>query len=376
MNLTTHQRVLLSGESLINDASGVVSFNFAIAAALTGTFSAADAARSFAVLFFGGIAAGVVLGWLAAVTMRALRNYGFENAAVRVLYEVLMPFVVFLVAERLGVSGILAVVATGLVMARTQPKLVSSIQAEYRLVSNSFWEVIVYVINGVVFTLLDMQLVTAFSPAVQGSFGILRLLRTMAFVTFLVVLVRFVWVSALELPHHDERGKRCTCHIGETLRQSLVTTIAGPKGAVTLSIIFTIPPTMPDGSPFPERSLIIFLTAGVILLTLAPADLTLPRLAPAEASEEDERAVYAASIKVLELTIAELEDRIASKKHPEFESATRDVISRYRIRLIRERLALEGSGPILWDLIRGHAGCAAETRGRDPGVRHGGHLHR
>lgn len=99
--------------------------------------------------------------------------------------------------------------------------------------------------------------------------------------------------------------------------------------------------------------MVIFLTAGVILLTLALADLTLPRLAPAKASEEDERAVYAASIKVLELTIAELEDRIASKKHPELESATRDVISRYRIRLTRERLALEGSGPILWDLIRG-----------------------
>ena len=126
VSLKRRQSTLLSGESLINDASGVVAFQFASAAALTGAFSALDAAEEFGRLFLGGIAAGVVVGVVGLYSMRALRRGGYESTTINVLYEVFSPFFVYLFAEWLGTSGILAVVAAGLIMADRSQRLTSA----------------------------------------------------------------------------------------------------------------------------------------------------------------------------------------------------------------------------------------------------------
>ena len=354
VDLNTRQRTLLSGESLINDASGVVSFQFAIAAAVTGAFSAADATGSFAILFFGGIVAGAALGLLALVSMDFVRRRGFENTTVHVLYEVFTPFAIFLAAEAVHVSGILAAVAAGLVMARRTPRLVSTEAARQQLVSDSFWEIIAYLINGVIFVLLGMQLPQAFSPDVMAVMSPPALLATVVAITGLVMLCRFAWLAVMELRHRDSAtGRRGIQDVGATLKDALVTTIAGPKGAVTLSIIMTIPLAMPDGSMFPNRDLIIFLAAGVILLTLLVADVALPRLAPRkQACEDCDERRRNAQIEVLKATIAELEGMIASGERPEYEPALRLTIARYRTRLNRERFALEGGfGEAMQQLI-------------------------
>ena len=117
IHLSSRQKSLLSGEALINDASGVVSFQFAIAAAITGSFSLANAAQSFAISFFGGIAVGLVVGLLAVLALGAIRSYGYESITVHVVFEVFTPFITFLAAEHFGTSGILAVVAAGLLIA-------------------------------------------------------------------------------------------------------------------------------------------------------------------------------------------------------------------------------------------------------------------
>lgn len=352
VKLSERQRTMLSGEALINDASGVVSFNFAIAAAVTGTFSAAEAGAEFAVLFFGGIAFGLVAGLIFLGLMTLVRARGFDDTVVNVLYEVLTPFIVYLGAEAFEVSGILAVVTCGLLMARTRTLLVSTSEARNRLVSNAFWEVIVYLINGVVFVLLGMQLIQAFSSNPQTSYTLPFVLLVIVCVTALVILVRFVWVGILDLaatdPHTGDRGIK---NVGHTLRDSLVTTIAGPKGAVTLSIIFTIPATLADGSAFPERNLIIFITAGVILLTLIVADVALPLLAPSDDAGTDEDKIRLATVEVLERTIKELEGKIAEGTKPEYEPATRLAITSYRVRLAQERLASEGCGEVMTELI-------------------------
>lgn len=352
VKLSERQETLLSGESLINDASGVVAFDFAIAAAVTGTFSAAEAGAEFAVLFFGGIAFGLVAGFVFVGMMWLVKARGFDDTVVNVLYEVLTPFVVFLAAEALGVSGIIAVVITGLVMARNRSVLVSTSEARNRMVSNAFWEVIVYLINGVVFVLLGMQLIEAFSPTLQATNSLGFVFLVIVAVTALVILVRFVWVSILDLiavdPHTGKRGAHNVAH---TLHDSLVTTIAGPKGAVTLSIIFTIPATLADGSPFPERDLIIFLTAGVILLTLILADSVLPLLSPSDDAGTDEAKIREGTIKVLERTIYELESMVEKGTRPEYEPATRLTIRSYRVRQMHERLQQEGCGDILSELM-------------------------
>ena len=350
--LSRRQKTLLSGEALINDASGVVSFQFALAAALTGTFSAVDAGASFLVLFFGGILAGLVFGGAAVLSVTFLRRRGFENTVVHVLYEVMTPFAVFLAAEAFHVSGILAVVAAGLLMANTRGALASTQVARQQVLSNGVWEVIIFVINGVLFVLLGMQLPQAMSPTLHSEFDLPQLLGIICVMMALVIGLRFIWVSALELVHRDPAtGERGAAHVGRTLKDALVTTIAGPKGAVTLSIIFTIPLTMNDGSPFPERNLIIFLTSGTILLTLLVANFALPLLAGQD-DADGEAELRRALITVLEATLERLRSVIKTDENAEYVPALRLVTARYRSRLFRERMQMEGCGDIMAELMR------------------------
>lgn len=353
VKLSERQKTLLSGESLINDASGVVSFEFAIAAATTGVFSATDAGSSFMVLFLGGIVFGLIVGFVAFASMRAVRRRGFENTTVHVLYEVFTPFAVFLAAEAVGVSGILAVVAAGLVMGRDEPRLLSSSLAKQQMVSESFWEIIVFVINGVIFVLLGMQLPHAMAPASMGDHTLAQLIGIIVVMTLLVEGTRFVWVSVMELLHRDTAtGVRGLDHVGTTIRDAFVTTVAGPKGAVTLSIIFTIPYFMPDGvTPFPSRSLIIFLTAGVILCTLLIANVFLPLVAPKPEAGIGEDEMRRATIAVLSSVVAQLRTIIRENEGTDYEPAMRLTIARYRTRLARERLETDGCGDAMHDLV-------------------------
>lgn len=352
ISLSRRQKTLLTGEALINDASGVVAFQFAIAAVVTGAFSATEAGASFLVLFFGGIAAGVVMGLAAVLAAALLRQRGFENTVVHVVYEVLTPFVVFLVAEELGVSGILAVVAAGLIMANSDRALLSTTDARQQVLSAGVWEVLVFLINGSLFTLLGMQLPRVMSPTFRSQFGLARLLGTICAMAALVILVRFVWISTLELLHTDaETGERGFSHPARSLRDALVTTIAGPKGAVTLSIILTIPMMVADGSFFPMRNLIIFLTAGTILLTLVIANVFLPILAEEGTAANDEAELNAALVAVLSATLERLRAVIATDENAEYVPALRLTAARYRSRLFHARMEFEGFGDTLRQLM-------------------------
>ena len=352
ISLTRRQKTLLTGEALINDASGVVSFQFAIAAAVTGTFSAADAGASFLVLFFGGIAAGVVMGALAVSSVTILRRHGFENTVVHVLYEVLTPFVVFLAAEALHVSGILAVVAAGLIMANSKFALYSTEIARQQVLSSGVWEVLVFLINGVLFVLLGMQLPQAMSPTLQSSFSLLQLIGIILVMTTLVIAVRFVWVTILEFVNRNrETGERGIDHPKRAIKDSLITTIAGPKGAVTLSIILTIPLTVADGSASPNRDLIIFLTAGTILMTLIVANVFLPILAGGSEKAHTEDDMLVARIAVLDATLKRIRTILKSDENADYVPALRLVAARYRSRLFRARLEHEGCGDIMRELM-------------------------
>ena len=276
IRLTGRQKSLLSGEALINDASGVVSFQFAIAAAVTGAFSLVDAAQSFAISFFGGIAVGLIAGFLALLAMKAIRGYGYESITVHVVFEVFTPFIVFLAAEHFGTSGILAVVAAGLLITLL-PQKPTPVAARLKIASNSVWETLVFVINGVVFVMLGMQLPKAIMPSWRSDeVSSLLLCGLVLLVTALVVGVRFIWVLVME--RCDSSAKRRTGK--QLVRDALVTTLSGPKGAVTLSIIMTIPFTLSTGEAFPQRDTLIFLASGVILCTLLLANFVVPVLAP------------------------------------------------------------------------------------------------
>ena len=353
IRLTGRQKSLLSGEALINDASGVVSFQFAIAAAVTGAFSLVDAAQSFAISFFGGIAIGLIAGFLALLAMKAIRGYGYESITVHVVFEVFTPFIVFLAAEHFGTSGILAVVAAGLLITLL-PQKPTPVAARLKIASNSVWETLVFVINGVVFVMLGMQLPKAIMPSWRSDeVSSLLLCGLVLLVTALVVGVRFIWV--LVMGRCDSSAKR---HTGKQLvRDALVTTLSGPKGAVTLSIIMTIPFTLSTGEAFPQRDTLIFLASGVILCTLLLANFVVPVLAPKEDSpdETEEQDVNAVTIDILKRVIRQLREQ----KTPQNESSTQIVIRQYSERIKRLRRQ-NTSAPRLVELRAG--ALAAQTR--------------
>ncbi|NPD31021.1 Na+/H+ antiporter [Eggerthellaceae bacterium zg-1084] len=354
VNLTRRQHTLLSGESLINDASGVVSFQFAIAAAVTGAFSLHDATVVFAVSFFGGIALGAALGLLARFAMALLRSRGLVTTTMHVLYEVFTPFVVFLATEAAHFSGILAVVAAGLMMAQSGPRLATADDARRSLVSHSVWEMVVFLINGVIFVMLGMQLPLAAAYMGANSLPPAVLVTAVVLIVMLILGTRFLWVAVMELVHRDpESGRRGADDPRRALRDSLVTTIAGPKGAITLSIILTVPLVTDQGAPFPARDLMVFLAAAVILTTLVIADVGLPLLAPKpQGGQVDPHELRRARIDVLRGTIEELRGAIGDGQ-ADYGPALQKTIARYQMRINRERYEMHGRESDSRDLMEG-----------------------
>ena len=399
IHLTHRQQTLLSGESLINDASGVVAFQFSVAAAVTGAFSLVDAAGSFTVLFVGGVAMGIVTGFAFSAINAMLGRLGYEDTVANVLYEVLTPFLVYLLAETFHVSGVLAVVAAGLVIALPRRQNNNALFARQKLVSDSTWKVISFLINGTIFVFLGMQLPLAVLPGTNGGLNILQILGIVVVITLFMHGVRFAWLYALETYKLHKGGHLCTgkddasgsedtngekpdqplaelsseqtseqiaeqpkptCAIkpisitsAEVIKNVLVTTIAGAKGAVTLSIILTLPLTTQSGAAFPQRDLLITIAAGVILATLLLADNLLPVLSKSPEADSDlPERLHKGEIAVLEATLGELRSMLQSENaKAKYLPALRLTITRYTNRLFASRITVPGSGELVKKLV-------------------------
>lgn len=404
IHLTHRQQTLLSGESLINDASGVVAFQFSVAAAVTGAFSLVDAAGSFTVLFVGGVVMGIVTGFAFSAINAMLGRLGYEDTVANVLYEVLTPFLVYLLAETFHVSGVLAVVAAGLVIALPRRQSNNALFARQKLVSDSTWKVISFLINGTIFVFLGMQLPLAVLPGTNGGLNILQILGIVVVITLFMHGVRFAWLYALETYKLHKGGHLCTgkddadgendlagsssdgekpdqplaeldseqtseqiaeqpkptCAIkpisitsAEVIKNVLVTTIAGAKGAVTLSIILTLPLTTQSGAAFPQRDLLITIAAGVILATLFLADNLLPVLSKSPEADSDlPERLHKGEIAVLEATLAELRRLLQSENaKAKYLPALRLTITRYTNRLFASRITVPGSGELVKKLV-------------------------
>ena len=399
IHLTHRQQTLLSGESLINDVSGVVAFQFSVAAAVTGAFSLVDAAGSFTVLFVGGVAMGIVTGFAFSAINAMLGRLGYEDTVANVLYEVLTPFLVYLLAETFHVSGVLAVVAAGLVIALPRRQNNNALFARQKLVSDSTWKVISFLINGTIFVFLGMQLPLAVLPGTNGGLNILQILGIVVVITLFMHGVRFAWLYALETHKLHKGGHLCTgkddandsedtngekpdqplaelgseqtseqiaeqpkptCAIkpisitsAELIKNVLVTTIAGAKGAVTLSIILTLPLTTQSGAAFPQRDLLITIAAGVILATLLLADNLLPVLSKSPEADSDlPERLHKGEIAVLEATLAELRSMLQSENAlSKYLPALRLTITRYTNRLFASRITAPGSGKLIKKLV-------------------------
>ncbi|MDD6651743.1 MAG: sodium:proton antiporter [Eggerthellales bacterium] len=330
VNLNRKENALLSGEALINDASGVVAFQFAIAAAITGTFSLVDAGIEFAVLFFGGIILGLVMATVVSFVQKKIAGIGLESTTFFVLLDLLLPFLIYVTAEGIHVSGILAVVAAGLVLGTKSDRSIGPNHARLSIVSNNVWDTLLYTLNGIVFIILGMELPAAANATWQNpAYDNGLLLFVVVVITVLIVVVRLLWFIGLTKAEKDPlTGERMPLN-KERLSSALACTIAGPKGAVTLSIMLS----MPFSVGVDERFFVIFIACGVILLTLLLANFILPILAPAAPSPAKDEMEDAAEIRIqmLRNVITELN----AHKTPANASATRAVIKEYRDRINR-----------------------------------------
>lgn len=265
---------ILEGESLINDASGLVSFQFAVLALVTGTFSFMSAGTSFLLLSLGGIALGAVLSVLKIGLMRGLRQLGIENMTSFMLMEILLPFLIFMVAEKVGVNGILAVVSGGMVHSLSYKKMNPEI-AQLNLLSKNTWSVIIFSLNGLVFVLLGTQLPQIMTAIWQDA----SIHKSMLFVyilgiTALLLGLRFLWI--LFFRNYEENPK---VDLVSRLKNTFLYTVAGVRGTITLVSALSLPFVLGNGDAFPERDLLIFIAAGVIITTLLLANFTLPLFA-------------------------------------------------------------------------------------------------
>ena len=287
---------LLAGEGLMNDASGLIAFNFAVAATVTGAFSLVDAGWSFLNIAIGGFAGGAFLA-IVIIQLRVLiRRMGMEDVTFHMLIQILTPFLIFLAIEHLHLSGILAVVAAGIVHAVERDHEASPV-IHLQVVSKSTWTVLLYVLNGLVFVLLGLQIPDILNELFKNpELNNMAAVGYAAVITAALFLLRFIWLYLFGVA----RWILSKAMVAKPdIRMIAITTISGVRGAVTLAGAFSIPFVLADGSLFPERSLIIFIAAGVILLTLAAASILLPVITKPEKDKLEKKKEEMISIALI-----------------------------------------------------------------------------
>ncbi len=265
---------ILEGESLVNDATALVAYRVAVAAAIGGTFSLVEAGLTFVVVAVGGIVMGIVIG---RVTSEVLRR--IDDPVFSIVITFLAPAVAYLPAEELGVSGVLSAVAAGIVVGRRAPRYMSS---EVRLAGVAAWQILLFLINGAVFILIGLQLPTVLEGLGERPVGELAGLAVAIAAT--AIIVRIVWVfPATYVPRWLSAKIRARDPMPAP-RNVFLVSWAGMRGVVSLAAALALP------DEIPERNLLIFLTFAVILATLVGQGLTLPIVIRALRITADRRA--------------------------------------------------------------------------------------
>jgi CPA1 family monovalent cation:H+ antiporter len=261
--------VVLNGEGTANDATALILYRFAIAAVGTGLFSLGQAAGTFVLIIIGELAYGIAIGWLSLRLRRLARD-----PRVEITLSLMTPYVAFLLPAHLGGSGVLATIATGLYVSWNGPLL---IPAATRLQGIFFWDLLVYLLEGIVFLVTGLQIRTLLDrPEIfplQGS------LIAVLLILAVIIVARFVWVyPAAYLPRwlSAKVARRDPLPPWQWL---FFLAFVGVRGVVSLAAALAIPLTTSAGAPFPDRDLILFITFGIIVVTLVGQGLVLPTVA-------------------------------------------------------------------------------------------------
>lgn len=292
---------IIEGESLVNDATGLIAYRFAVAAAVSGFFSLWEASLEFVYVGVGGVIFGLVIAYIAG---HVRKNMNF-NPTVGTIMSLLTPYAAYVPAEALGVSGVLAVVSCGIFLTRRSQVILS---ARTRLQTTAVWETVIYILNCVIFILIGLQLPQILDALSNYKFS--DLLLYAAKISLAVILLRIVWVYIFAYAPRFLSKRIREKEARPPLNNVGVVAWIGMRGIVSLAAALAMPFEDAAGNVFAERDIIIFLTFGVIFATLVLQGLTFPWIIKilkvkkddVEEREELEGRIYAvsAAVKYLE----------------------------------------------------------------------------
>jgi CPA1 family monovalent cation:H+ antiporter len=325
---------ILEGESLINDATALVAYRVAVAAVVTGSFSLAHATGQFFLVGLGGNAVGLVVGWLAEQFHKRV-----DDAPIEITVSLLTPFVAYLLAERLGLSGVLAVVTTGFYLGMRIPELMTF---KTRLQAGPVWEILEFLLNGFVFLLIGLELPEVLGTLSGHALPVQQLVWYALLISLAVILVRILWVfPATYLPRLLFKSIRRRDPY-PSWRHVTIVAWTGMRGVVSLAAALAVPLSLHNGSPFPARALILFLAFVVILATLVVQGLSLPLLIRWLGIQDDrsmEKEEREARLKANQAALARLNE--LAERDP----AKAEALHRLRVEYEDHIRQLEGAEP-------------------------------
>jgi CPA1 family monovalent cation:H+ antiporter len=335
---------IVEGESLINDSTGLIAYKFAIAAVVTGTFSAFNAFGDFVLSAVAGVAIGLAVGWAVAWLRARLDDAPTETAV-----SLLTPYVAYLPAEALHVSAVLAAVSAGLYLGWRSPELVTP---STRIQITGFWELLTFGLNAALFVLIGLQLPTVIESL--DGYSTTELLGYSAAIAGAVLATRMLWLFPFNFASRLLVRKRIRGGATDADPPDYWLTLllgwSGMRGSVSLAVALAIPLTTDAGDPFPGRDLIIFLAYAVILITVVGQGLTLGRLIEVAGVYDDDETVFEqearARIAASRAAIARIEELEAEEWVRE---ASADRMRRgyeFRIRRFESRLDDDDDGDI------------------------------
>ena len=314
---------ILEGESLVNDASGLVAYKYALAAVTAGNFILWEAGLNFLIVASAGVAIGLALGYF----MYIVHKKFVCDPIVETTFTFLTPFAAYLLAEHFHFSGVLAVVTTGLYLSFRSGQIFTH---QSRVMSATVWEVVVYILNGLIFILIGLQLRQIMDGI--GDYSTSSLIIWGLAVSLVVIVVRFLWVvPATMLPRFFSKKIRTTEAFNP--RNLVVFGWAGMRGVVSMAAALALPLTLPGGAAFPHRNLIIYLVFCVILSTLVLLGLTLPwvikvlKIEPYSIFAEE----YEVRNQVVSQTIAHIEENLSLLQ----DDLLRNIKSKYEVKYNR-----------------------------------------
>ena len=332
LRLPKQMVTILEGESLVNDATGLIAYRFALAAVVSGGFSFGKASLSFLLVVVGGVLVGLATGWIFARLLCWIRD-----DLIDIVLSLVAPYVAYIAAERLHVSGVLATVTAGIWLGARSPELLT---ASARLTGTSFWNTFIFLLNGVVFMLIGLQLPEVVRNLQEHSRP--TLISTAATLCGVVIITRMIWVfPSAYLPRWMSARIRQRDPY-PPVRNVIVFGWCGMRGVVSLAAALAIPHTLENGAEFPGRDLILFFTFCVILATLVGQGLSLPwliRKLNVSTAHSDESMEREARKAAAHAALARIEQFAAQERFTPEAVASSEAIYHDRLHYLGDELA-------------------------------------